>query len=106
MGTAEAPNGWNAQWFYGKSKLANERQHAALIAQREWIDGAKPPAIEIGEQEIEARLKREIDERHGGKRDEFQRFLRAHRTTLKAFRKFMHDDLLEQAIRRRQELGK
>lgn len=92
--------------FQRKALEAFEKRLAALVERRKLIDAAKPPAIVLRDEDVEARVKREIDEQHGGDREEFHRFLREHRTTLKSFRKFMHDELLEQAILRRQALGK
>lgn len=75
---------------------------AELIEREKTIQDAKPLGIRIADQQVEARITREIAEHYVGNRDEFRNFLRSQRTTIEAFRDYMHDELLEDAILRRQ----
>ncbi len=81
---------------------ASDKLLAELIEREKRIQGAKTLGVQVGDQQVDARIAREINDNYGGNRDKFEIFLRSRRTTMKAFRRYMHDELLEDAILRRQ----
>ena len=81
---------------------ASEKMLAILIEREKTIQGAKALGVQVGEQQVDARIAREIDDHHGGNRNDFESFLRSRRTTMKLFRRYMRDELLEDEILRRQ----
>lgn len=81
---------------------ASDKLLAELIEREKTIQGAKALGVQVGDQQVDARIAREINENYGGNREEFKSFLRSRRTTMESFRQYMHDELLEDAILRRQ----